>query len=55
MGGVTLGDVLRPGGPGRVEAQGAKLDRIGVEATVEVVEGGHQAIAATTRQPGWGG
>jgi len=45
VGGVTLAEVLRPGGPGGVEAQGAKLYRIGAAATVEVVEGGHQAIA----------
>ena len=43
MGGVTLGEVLCSGSPGGVETQGSKLDRIGVEAAVEVVEGDHQA------------
>jgi hypothetical protein len=40
-----LGEVVRPEGPGGVEAQGAKLNGVGAEVTVELVEGGHQAIA----------
>lgn len=45
MGGVALGEVVRPGGPGGVEAQGGKLNGVGAEVAVELVEGGHQAIA----------
>ena len=45
MGGVALGEVVGSGGPGGVEAQGGKLNGVGAEVAVELVEGGHQAIA----------
>jgi hypothetical protein len=40
-----LGEVVGSGGPGGVEAQGGKLNGVGAEVAVELVEGGHQAIA----------
>jgi hypothetical protein len=45
VGGVALGKVVGPGGAGGVEAQGAKLNGVGAEVTVELVQGSHRAIS----------